>query len=389
MSLSLQGTVRSKAGRRLRIGIIAAEIFDGYGGMQEHARGLVANLAIDHEVSVYTSHGSSSQQPLDAEAVVHPVLRWTISHDLSILESANVDAWITLNAGLASYSPHLSAPTFAYIHGNDFTRPWLPHPERQIRLARKVLGEGVVHRWRAARISAGLRAARWVFANSAFSRGLCSRMHGIPEAQISIVPPGMRPEFFRASDPAPDHRLRLVTVSRLSANAERKNIDGVIEAVALLKDEIDIVYTIIGEGDDLPRLRALAQTLGISKHVHFLGAVDTTRIIEEFCRSDAFIMAVKHSDIDVEGFGMVYAEAAATGLPSIGAKSGGIPEVIENGVTGLLLDDVAAGGVADGLRKFNASRSGFDRNTIRMKASRFAAPHCAAMIAETINAKLA
>ena len=377
------------ARRRLKIGVIAAEFFDGYGGMQEQARGLAESLAVDHEVSVYTSEQATCQPPVATAIAINPLLQWKHSHDQGILERVGVDAWITLNAGLASYSPHLSAPTFAYIHGNDFTRPWLPHPERTIRLARRLLGERVVHRWRAAQVSSGLRAARWVFANSAFSRDLCARLHGIPEARISVVPPGMRLDFFRVSHPAPDHRLRLVTVSRLSASAERKNIDGVIEAVASLRGDVDILYTIIGEGDDLPRLRALAQTLGIAEHVRFLGAIDTADIIEEFGRSDAFIMAVRPNESDVEGFGMVYAEAAATGLPSIGTRTGGIPEVIEDGVTGLLLEDVEASGIADGLRRFQGCRSRFDRDAIRMKADRFSAPRCAALIAQTISAKLA
>ncbi len=373
--------------RLLNIGIIASEFPPDHGGMQEHARGLVACLAIDHRVSVFTSRGPRLDT-FDRNVIMKPVMRWQASHDLAELEGDRTDAWITLNAGLAPYSLALSAPVFAYVHGNDFTQPWLPRPDRPIRLAGALCGEGVVRRWRTQQISAGLRAARWMFANSAFSRGLCARLYALPEERISVVPPGMRSEFFRTIDPGPSERLRLVTVSRLALNAERKNITGVLEALALLKGEMAASYTVIGDGDDLPRLRALAVSLGVAADVHFLGAVDTSTIIETFGYSDAFIMAVRPGDSDVEGFGMVYAEAAACGLPSIGTRTGGIPEVIEHGTTGMLLDDISAEGIADGLRRFQRHRTNFDRDAIRAKARRFSASSCTATIAGIIGAMI-
>ena len=374
-------------GSRLRIGVIASELPPEHGGMQEHARGLISCLAAEHTVFVYTSAGAP-QSSVPANVALHPVLSWRASRDIVVLEQARVDAWITLNAGAASYSGRLSAPVFAYVHGNDFTRPWLPHPDRAVRLAGAFIGPSVVQGWRRRRIGVGLRAARGVFANSDFSRGLCARMYGIAPSRIRVVPPGMRSEFFRSEECAPARKLRLVSVSRLAARAARKNIDGVIEAVALLRHEIDISYTIIGEGDDLARLRMLASQLGVAQDVHLLGAVDTSGVIDAFCQSDVFIMAVKPSGVDVEGFGMVFAEAAATGLPSIGARIGGIPEVIEDGVTGLLLDDVSAAGIAEGLRAFHRRRQDFNRAEIRMKAQRFSAFNCTAMIAQTIAAAI-
>ncbi len=375
---------RKRRSHSLKIGVLASEFPPEHGGMQEHARGLVRCLAADHHVVVYTAPGADleDRQP---NVTLKPTMRWQISHDMPTLLGAPVDAWITLNAGLAPYSLSLPAPVFAYIHGNDFTRPWLPGPERPIRLARRIIGEGVVRRWRKQQIAAGLRSARWMFANSAFSRGLCAELYNLPRERISVVPPGIRTEYFQNSNPGLSPCLRLVTVSRLAANAERKNVDAVIEAIARLRGEIDIRYTVIGDGDDLPRLQALAARLGVGAEVRFLGAVDTSGVVEEFGRSDVFVMAVKPSQGDVEGFGMVYAEAAASGLPSIGTRTGGIPEVIEHGITGLLLDDVSASGIAEGIRVFHHHRADFDRGMIRRKAERFSAASCTASIAEIIT----
>ena len=371
----------------LRLGIIASEFPPEHGGMQEHARGLAESLSRDHRVQVYVSCGPASEVR-GRGLVVRPVMRWDVRHDLAHLARAKVDAWITLNAGLAPYARHLRAPVFAYVHGNDFARPWLPHPDRLIRLGRRLGGEAVVRRWRTRQIAAGLRAARWVFANSAFSRSLCARMHGVAEERISVVSPGIRREFFEIRRPQPGRGLRLVTVSRLAANARRKNVEGVLRAIARLRGEMDISYTVIGDGDDLSRLRDLAAALGLGGSVRFLGAIDTAMVIEEFSRSDAFVMAVEPSVDDVEGFGMVYAEAAATGLPSIGTNTGGIPEVVEDGVTGILLDDVSAEGIADGFRRFERRRGAFDRTTIRNRAARFSAAHCAGVLAERLATML-
>ena len=377
----------SRGIRPLTIGVIASELPPDHGGMQEHARGLVGCLAVDNRVSVFTSSGQSLDM-FDRNVVMKPIMRWRMSHDLPELERQPVDAWITLNAGLAPYGAGLSAPLFAYVHGNDFTRPWLPLPDRPVRLARRICGDSFVQSWRMRQIATGLRSARWMFANSAFSRDLCARLYGLSGERISVVPPGMRDEFFGDRRPGASDRLRLVTVSRLARNAERKNIAGVLEAIALLKGEMAVSYTVIGDGDDLARLRGLAVSLGLGEDVRFLGFVETSTIIEEFGRSDAFIMAVKPSETDVEGFGMVYAEAAAGGLPSIGTRTGGISEAIEHGVTGILLDDVSAQGIAEGLRAFRRGQANFNRRVIQARTRRFSNAACTAMITDVIRAMI-
>ena len=378
---------RKPSGRALRLGVIASEFPPGHGGMQEHARGLVDNLSQDHDVVVYTGQAPVSDIA-GRNVTIRPVMHWNVPDDLPHLQHEPVDAWITLNAGLAPYSRVLKAPLFAYVHGNDFTRPWYPLPGRTVRNAGRLAGQAIVQRWRSRQIGAGLRGARWMFANSAFSRDLCASLYGVPASRFTVVPPGMRSDFFRDSNPGISERLRLVTVARLDSSARRKNIEGVLEAIALLKGEIDCHYTVIGDGDDLARLICMADRLGLTGRVRFLGSVSTEAVIEEFGRNDAFIMAVKPSGGDVEGFGMVYAEAAATGLPSIATTMGGIPEVIEDGVTGMLLRDVSVAGIAESLRAFYGRRHSFDRNMIRIRAERFSAAPCTATLAAVIEAMI-
>jgi len=373
----------SVAERTLRIGIVASELPPGHGGMQEHARSLISCLSANHEIQLFTGAGSPTE-PASRNVSRHPVLHWHMTRDLAVLEGVRVDAWLTLNAGLASYSMGLRAPTFAYVHGNDFLRPWMPYPERRTRLAGVIGGEGVVERWRRRQIADGLQAARGIFSNSAFSRDLCAKLYGVPEERFSVIPPGIAPEFFQIGDPQPDPALRLITVSRLSAQSQRKNIDSVLRAVAMLRDDMAIRYTVIGDGDDLPRLRALADALGIADLVSFPGGIDQQALVEAFARHDAFILAVQPRQGDVEGFGMVFAQAGASGLPSIATAAGGIPEVVEEGQGGLLLDDVSPAGVAAGLRRFQGLRHSFDRAAIRSRAGRFSAEVCSLTMAGAI-----
>ena len=170
--------------------------------MQEHARGLVENLSLDHELVVYTSQAMATEIP-GRNVTLRPVMRWHVADDAALLQQEPVDAWITLNAGLSPYSRVLKAPLFAYVHGNDFTRPWYPMPGRVMRNTGRVCGDSIVQRWRSRQIGLGLRGARWVFANSAFSRDLCADLYGIPAANFTVVHPGMRPDFFRQTNPGP------------------------------------------------------------------------------------------------------------------------------------------------------------------------------------------
>ncbi len=132
--------------------------------------------------------------------------------------------------------------------------------------------------------------------------------------------------------------LRLVTVARLSRTDAYKGIETVLRTIhrgrALgLKFTLDL----IGDGDDRPRLQELARSLDIESAVCFRGSVPDNEIEASLQGAQVFVMPSKK-----EGFGIVYLEAMAAGLPCIGANHGGTPEVIEHGVSGFLIeyDDV-------------------------------------------------
>jgi glycosyltransferase involved in cell wall biosynthesis len=105
---------------------------------------------------------------------------------------------------------------------------------------------------------------------------------------------------------------------------------------------------IVGEGPELGRLRALTDQLGLVDSVHFVGSVEGIEALQrEYASADVFCLPSLQ-----EGFGIVFLEAMATGLPIVAARSGAAPEVAPHGEVSLLVDpddDVALAGALERL----------------------------------------
>jgi phosphatidylinositol alpha-1,6-mannosyltransferase len=165
---------------------------------------------------------------------------------------------------------------------------------------------------------------------------------GIPSSRTRVVPNGTDPERFRPRDGAPvrerlglSDRSMLLTVGRL---VRRKGIDTVLRALPTIAETCpDVTYVIAGTGPDQPRLHRLAGRLGLQNRVRFVGEVDHDQLPLYYSAADLFVMPAREDPPDVEGFGLVFLEANACGTPVIGARTGGIPDAIQDGETGLLV----------------------------------------------------
>ncbi|OGL98026.1 hypothetical protein A2318_02120 [Candidatus Uhrbacteria bacterium RIFOXYB2_FULL_45_11] len=131
----------------------------------------------------------------------------------------------------------------------------------------------------------------------------------------------------------------LLSVSRL---VDRKGHERVLQALALLKLNGSLsafCYVIVGDGPMRQTLETLAIELQLESNVVFKGDVSDEELRNAYANADVFVMPVKNDSIDKEGFGMVYLEAAAYGVPSIATRMSGVDEAVLDRETGLLIDD--------------------------------------------------
>ncbi len=139
----------------------------------------------------------------------------------------------------------------------------------------------------------------------------------------------------------------IMSASRL---VPRKGFDVAISALADLESDIHLV--IIGKGRDEKRLQALAEKRGVDSRVHFLGSVSFSRLVATYHAADLFIMLCRDrwGSLEAEGFGIVFLEAAACGLPVIAGRSGGSDEAVLHGRTGYVVDPESVSLVRDDIR---------------------------------------
>ena len=135
-----------------------------------------------------------------------------------------------------------------------------------------------------------------------------------------------------------DNRIKnILLVGRL---VERKGVRYLIEAVALINKTIEANLTIVGEGSEKSNLEAFVKEKALEHKVNFTGKVTQSQLEECYRKCDIFVLpAVTDSKGDTEGLGVVLLEAMAYRKPVIGSELGGIPDIIKNGLNGLLVPE--------------------------------------------------
>lgn len=236
---------------------------------------------------------------------------------------------------LGLIGPHLTAaPTVVVAHGAEITLPAHVAPARVA--GRRVLAAA------AGVVAAGGYPARQVAAVAGRS------VPGI------VVPPGVDVERFRPVDAATRRatRLRLgldpdrPLVLGLSRLVPRKGFDVVIDAASRLGGDVQVA--IAGRGRDRARLERRARG---AADVRFLGPVPEEELAPLHAAADVFAMCCRDrwGGLEAEGFGIVFLEAAAAGVPSVAGRSGGSHEAVVDGETGFVVEPRDVGAVARAL----------------------------------------
>lgn len=321
------------------------------GGIQSYLQALAGQLPPDDLVVYAPRWRGDSHVKFDAEqkfqVVRHPTTLMlptplVMRRAAKLLRSENCDTvWFGAAAPLALMSPVLrragAERILASTHGHEVGWSMLPAARQALR----VIGEQTdvvtyVSKYTRARFAA------------AFGRN----------AALEYLPPGVDPDVFRP-DPAARAELRQryglgerPTILCLSRLVPRKGQDALIVAMREIRERVDgAVLVIAGGGPYEQKLRGLAEALGVSDSVVFTGRVRSDELAAHHTLADVFAMPARTrgAGLDVEGLGIVYLEASASGVPVVAGRSGGAPETVIEGKTGRVVDGRKIDQIVDAL----------------------------------------
>lgn len=325
------------------------------GGIQSYVASLVAGLG---DVVVYTSRWRG-WAAYDA-TLPFPVVRARTSvllptpavrrRAVALLREHGCDAvWFGAAAPLGLLAPALRAAgarrIVATTHGHETGWALLPGPRALLR-----------------RIAAEVDVLSCV---SAYTRGRLVPVLGPYAGRLAPLPPGVDTAVFSPAADGQKVRARLgipadapvlVCVSRLMP---RKGQDTLVRALPAVRAAVPGArLLLVGGGPYRRRLAGLAAGLRVEEAVTFTGSVPAGELPAHYRAGDVFAMPCRTrlGGLDVEGLGIVYLEAAACGLPVVVGRSGGAPETVRHGETGLVVDGESVREVAEALGGLLADR---------------------------------
>jgi phosphatidylinositol alpha-1,6-mannosyltransferase len=215
-------------------------------------------------------------------------------------------------------------PYVCYVHGEEMT---LTETSRELRwLTRRVV-----------------RGAAGLIANSRNTAAILTRDWGLPADRVHLLHPGVDTARFgpAARDPAARARLGwgarpvVLTVGRLQ---KRKGHDTLIAALpAVLRAVPDVLYAVVGDGEERPALEEQVRRAGLGDHVLFLGERPDADLLTCYQQCDLFALPNRQVGQDIEGFGMVLLEAQACGKAVVAGASGGTAETMRVPDTGRIV----------------------------------------------------
>jgi phosphatidylinositol alpha-1,6-mannosyltransferase len=347
-------------GRAVKLVMVTQDFPPATGGIQTYAAELAARFHRSEEDFVVIAPGAEGDRSWD-DAAPYRVVRVGRSTDivplsaiptLSRLGREGFDTvfhtqWQTVIATVSARRLGGPERLFLAAHGRELLlRPVERLPAMQ----------GAYDSFRTRMIG----EAKKLFPVSRFTAGLLRDLGADPKRMIQ-VPNGTDPERFCPMDASAlktAHGLQgrsiILSVGRV---APRKGFDTVIQALPQICAKVpDAVYVIVGDGPDSARLSALVTSLGLEDRVHRIGKVPWEDVPLWHNVADVFVTPSRSSPPSVEGFGIVFLEANACGKPVIGARTGGIPDAVIEGETGLLVEPDAPEALAEAILQLLVDR---------------------------------
>jgi len=166
--------------------------------------------------------------------------------------------------------------------------------------------------------------------------------------KVAILYPGVDASVMRIPEDGQTAKDTILFVGRL---VERKGVGDLLDALSLLKDDLPALrLEVVGNGPERTKLESKANELGLAERVTFFGELRGAELYRRYAKCTLFAMPSKTLSDDVEGFGTVFLEAGLFAKPSVGTRSGGIPEAVLDGKTGILVNEGDVSGLAAALK---------------------------------------
>jgi phosphatidylinositol alpha-1,6-mannosyltransferase len=306
---------------------LVTDAFGGYGGIAQYNRDFLGALAASEAASSITVLPRMAPEPIAAPATVRQKRARLGRFTYSVMA-----LWIAFRQR-----------TDVVFCGHLYMAP-LAWPIARLKGAKLILQLHGIEVWsRPSRLRrAATEAADLVLCVSRHTRACVVGWAAIAPERIVVVPNTVADGF----SPGDGLRLRaafgiegnrvLLTVARMALRDERhKGHDRVIAAIPhLVRRGHDVVYVIIGKGDDRARLEQLARQTGVAERVRFLGALGASRLAEAYRMADLFVMPSTG-----EGFGIAFLEAMASGTPALGFDVGGARDALADGQLGTIISE--------------------------------------------------
>jgi len=379
----------------MKIGLVAPFFLPEIGGANLYCYELARALGVlGHEVHVF-----SIPDALDDPAYhLHPILTRKLENDIPTLLQYKMDVWHSLffyHAPLALHHPRV----FATVHGDDGFSFQLRYPLPK----RDTLTRGLL--WRLpkglkSRAENLLRKLEFAYNRriyqkavdklagiitvSSFTRDRFGERYRGAAEKSAIIPPGVSERFFTPR-PGRHAHSHLLTVTRLDENDRIKNVHNVIAALGRLKDRYDFRYQIVSgtvTGGYKDELENMIRDLGLTDRATIVGRKTDEELLDLYHDTGLFILVSYSEARNFEGFGIVFLEANACGVPVLTSRDGGMRDYVVDGGNGILVQTHDANGIEAALVRYFEGRDHFDADVIRAKPEPYRWQH----IAERVTA---
>ncbi|HLO87472.1 MAG TPA: glycosyltransferase family 4 protein [Nostocaceae cyanobacterium] len=328
--LKKKPTRDDKASEKVKYVFVFLEVFNCEGGIQSYVKDIFrayGELNLDVQTEVFLLRDSSSDNnPFESENLrfyycksqspqqSRMKLVLALVRCLFFTRPAHVFCGhINLAVLIKTLCQPLGIPYTVLTYGKEFWEP-LKNPEKS-----------------------ALASASAIWAISRYSRDRACSVNGLDSSKVRMLPCAIDGDKFTPGEKSPALLERyslqnakvLMTVARLWSGDIYKGVDVTIRALPqILKEFPEVKYLVIGRGDDKPRLEQLTKDLGVSDRVIFAGFVPTEELMLHYRLADAYIMPSQ------EGFGIVYLEAMACGIPVLSGDADGSADPLQDSKLG-------------------------------------------------------